>query len=105
MTELTIILILLLRIIIDSQMLGFYKWIILTGKLLPKMETYEISVPYELVNDSIRNSTPLNKTDESTKTLEDDISVEMEKFPLPQKLPPTLRSKLSPIITAKMATK
>ena len=86
-------------------MLGFYKWIILTGELLPKMETYEISVPYELVNDSIRNSTPLNKTDESTKTLEDDISVEMEKFPLPQKLPPTLRSKLSPIITAKMATK
>ncbi len=80
MTELTIILILLLRIIIDSQMLGFYKWIILTGKLLPKMETYEISVPYELVNDSIRNSTPPNKSDESTKTLEDDISVEMESF-------------------------
>ncbi len=52
------------------------------------METYQISVPYELVNDSIRNSTPLNKTDESTKTLEDDISVEMEKFPLPQKLLP-----------------
>ncbi len=69
------------------------------------METYEISVPYELVNDSIRNSTPLNKTDESTKTLEDDTSVETEKFTLLQKLPPTLRSKLSPIITAKMATK
>ncbi len=78
MTELTIIIILLLIIIINSQMLGFYKWIILTGELLPKMDTYEISVPYELANDSIRNSTPLNRTDESTKTLEDDISVEME---------------------------
>ncbi len=68
------------------------------------METYEISAPYELVND-YKKSTPLNKTDESAKTLEDNISVEMEKSPLPQKLPPTNQSKLSPIITTKMATK
>ena len=101
MTEFTIILILLCTN--NNNKLPnawFLQMIIVTGELLPKMETYEISVPNELVNDFC-----WFKTDESTKTLEDDISVEMEKFPLPQKLPPTLRSKLSPIITAKMATK